>query len=127
MSLIEASGLDRSRWEAFIARIERRTARRVLIGAHANRLAELQASLSGAGYSVIGATDPGALVQLANAEARAVDAAVIDAIWLRDGAWASWVEGVFSARNVPCLTANGDALGARSALDRLLDVVERKS
>ena len=112
---------DRARWHAFIGRIERRTEKRVLVGATQARLAELQSALAGAGYAVIGGTDPGALVQLANADTRPVDAALIDGTWLGAGS-ASWVENLFSARAVPCVTVNGDVRKARTAVDRLLKV-----
>src|SRR5678809_693046 len=93
---------SRMRWLGFLARIERRAEKRVLIGASPERLAELQAGLAGCGYAVTGGADPGALVQLANADTRPVDAALIDAGWLQNGAAASWVENLFSARAVPC-------------------------
>jgi hypothetical protein len=72
---------------------------------------------------VTGGTDPGALVQLASAETRPVDAALIDAGWLVPGATVAWVASLFSARNVPCLTMDGDSRRARSAMDKLLSVV----
>ena len=102
---------------AFLARIEKRAEQRVLIGASPARLAELQPR-SRRGYAVTGGTDPGALVQLASAEARPVDAALIDAGWLTtaDSAGSSPVLG----RNVPCITLHGDAKPARAAIDKLL-------
>ena len=121
-SIVDMTAYDRERWQAFIARVERRAEKRVLIGASPARLGELQAALAGAGYAVTGGTDPGALVQLANADARPVDAALIDSNWLGGGASASWVENLFSARDVPCVTVNGDVRRARSAVDRLLQV-----
>ncbi len=121
-SIVDMTSYDRERWQAFIARVERRAEKRVLIGASPARLAELQAALAGAGYAVMGGTDPGALVQLANADSRPVDAALIDSSWLGVGASASWVESLFSARDVPCVTVNGDVRRARSAIDRLLQV-----
>ena len=123
LSIIDMSEADRSRWDAFIARIERRADKRVLIGASPARLAELQAALAAAGYAVMGGTDPGALVQLANSDTRPVDAALIDAGWLQNGASASWVESLFSARDVPCVTVHGDVRRARTTVDRLLEVV----
>lgn len=123
IGIVDMSDADRMRWLAFIARIERRAEKRVLIGASPARLGELQAALAGCGYVVTGGTDPGALVQLANAGARPADAALIDAGWLQNGASASWVENLFSARNVPCVTLHGDARRARMAVDRLLEVV----
>ena len=89
----------------------------------AARLAELQAGLAGCGYAVVGGTDPGALVQLANADARPGDAVLIDAGWLQNGASATLVESLFAARNVPCVTMHGEARRARQAIDRLLEVV----
>jgi hypothetical protein len=62
-------------------------------------------------------------VQLANSDARPVDAALIDAGWLQNGASASWVESLFSARDVPCVTVHGDPRRARSSVDKLLEVV----
>ena len=52
----------------------------------------------------VGGTDPGALVQLANADARPADAVLIDAGWLQNEAATTLVESLFSARNVPCVT-----------------------
>ena len=121
--VVSMSESDRMRWSAFLARIERRADKRVLIGADAARLAELQAHLAGLGYAVTGGTDPGALVQLANADDRPADAVLIDAGWLQNEASATLVENVFNARNVPCVTMHGEARRARQAIDRLLEVV----
>jgi hypothetical protein len=122
LNITEMGDADRVRWLAFLARIEKRADRRILIGASPSRLAELQGCLAAAGYAVTGGTDPGALVQLASAEARPVDAALIDAGWLAPNVSGEWVESLFSARNVPCLTLHGDAKRARSAIDKLLSV-----
>lgn len=122
LQITEMGEADRARWTAFLARIEKRADRRILIGASPARLAELQGCLAAAGYAVTGGTDPGALVQLASAEARPVDAALIDAGWLAPNMSGEWVESLFSARNVPCLTMHGDAKRARSAIDKLLAV-----
>lgn len=122
LQVTEMGDADRARWRSFLARIEKRADRRILIGASPARLAELQGCLAAAGYAVTGGTDPGALVQLASAEARPVDAALIDAGWLAPNVTGEWVESLFSARNVPCLTMHGDAKRARSAVDKLLAV-----
>jgi hypothetical protein len=121
LRLVDMGDADHERWRNFLVRVERRSERRVLVGASPVRLAELQAGLAAAGYAVSGGTDPGALVQLAGAD-RPVDAAVIDAGWLGDGASANWVETLFSARGVPCVTLHGDARRARSAIDKLLTI-----
>ena len=123
LSIIEMAEPDRARWGAFLARIEKRAAKRVLIGASPIRLAELQGGLAAAGYAVTGGTDPGAIAQLANGDAHPVDAALVDAAWVADGPSPSWIESLFSARNVPCVTIHGDARRARVAIDRLLAVV----
>ena len=111
------------RWLGFLARIERRADKRVLIGAEPSRLAELQAALASLGYAVGAAGDPGALVQLANSDSRAADAVLIDAGWLQNEASAAMMENLFSARNVPCVTMQGEVRRARMAIDKLLEVV----
>ena len=116
------SEADRARWLAFLARIEYRAEKRVLIGAAPARLAELQASLAAAGYAVTGGTDPGALVQLASSGLRPVDAALIDAKWLTAGMSEAWVESLFASRRVPCVTLHGDVRQARAAIDKMLAV-----
>ncbi|MFT3693944.1 MAG: PilZ domain-containing protein [Kofleriaceae bacterium] len=122
LSIVDMSQDDRVRWESFITRIESRADKRVLIGATPSRLGELQQALAAAGYAVMGGTDPGALVQLANADARPVDAVVIDKTWLGDTSSSSWVEALFTSREVPCITLDGDARRARAHVDKLLAV-----
>jgi hypothetical protein len=123
LGIVDMSEADRMRWMAFLARVERRAEKRVLVGASPQRLAELQTGLASCGYSVLGGSDPGALVQLARADDRPADAALLDAGWLSNAASSSWVESLFSARNVPFVTLQGDARRARQAIDRLLEVV----
>jgi hypothetical protein len=123
LSILDMNEADRMRWLGFLARIERRAEKRVLIGAEPSRLAELQAGLAGCGYAVVGGTDPGTLVQLASGDMRPADAVLIDAGWLQNEASATLVESLFSARNVPCVTMNGEVRRARQAIDRLLEVV----
>jgi hypothetical protein len=123
LSILEMQETDRMRWVAFLARVERRTDKRVLIGASPSRLLELQAALEACGYAVTGGTDPGALVQLARASERPFDVVLLDAGWLPSNASASWVESLFSARDVPCVTLQGDTRRARMTIDRILEVV----
>jgi len=127
LSVVDMGTGDEQRWRQFISRIERRAEKRVLVGATPQRLDELQAVLSGAGYAVMGGTDPGTLVQLASSDARPVDAALIDESWLDNGASTSWVESLFSARNVPCATLRGDTRRARAQLDELLAIAGPKN
>ncbi len=127
LSVVEMSAADELRWHAFIARIERRAAKRVLVGASPQRLGELQSVLAAAGYAVMGGTDPGVLVQLASSDARPVDAALIDASWLDTGTAAAWIESLFSVRNVPCITVHGDSRRARGQVDQVLAVAGPKN
>ena len=122
LEVVEMGDTDRKRWLGFVTRVEKRADKRVLIGASPVRLAELQATLSAAGYVVNGGTDPGALVQLARSEGRPVDAALIDANFSEAATAASWLESLFTARDVPCLTLHGDPRGVRQAVDKLLGV-----
>lgn len=123
LAIMSMSEADRMRWLGFLARIERRTDKRVLIGAEPGKLAELQAALASLGYAVGAAGDPRTLIQLAKSEARAADAVLIDARWLQNEASATLVEHVFASRNVPCVTMQGEVRRARQAIDRILDVV----
>jgi hypothetical protein len=120
--IVSMGEADRMRWLGFLARIERRADKRVLIGADPARLAELQAGLASLGYAVSGGTDPGALLALARSDARPADAVLIDAGWLQSETSAS-LESLFSQHNVPCLTMQGEVRRARQAIDQLLEVV----
>jgi hypothetical protein len=117
------SEADRMRWLGFLARIERRADKRVLIGADPARLAELQVALASLGYSVSGGTDPGALVALASTDGRPADAVLIDSGWLQNEASASLVENLFQQQNVPCVTMQGEVRRTRETIDKLLEVV----
>jgi hypothetical protein len=121
LAIQEMTDTDLERWQLFLARVQRRGERRILVGASPGRLSELTAGLSGAGYVVVGGTDAGALVQLSDGEGRPPDVAVIDAS-LFEGAEPNWLETLFSARRVPCVTLRGEASRARAVVDRLLAV-----
>ena len=122
LEIVEMADGDWDRWASFVARIEQRAAKHVLIGASPGRLLELQAGLTAAGYVVTGATAPAALAALASQE-REVDACLIDAEWLPPSASAGWAEQLFPAREVPCVTLRGDLRRARAALDQALSIV----
>lgn len=122
LALLEMSDVDRARWQLFVSRVERRTEKRVLVGAPPTRLAELQASLAACGYAVTGGTDPGAIVQLASRDPHPADAVLIDATWAATEGTSAALESVFAAKHLPFVTLHGDARTARSALDRLLAV-----
>jgi hypothetical protein len=121
LQITEISPSERARWEQFVARVAKRTEKRVLVGAAPERLAELKTALAALGYAVTGGTDPGALVQLAGSD-RPVDAVLLDPGWLSPGTSGRWIESLFSARNVPCVT-EGDPRRSRLAIDRVLTVV----
>jgi hypothetical protein len=123
LRIVDMAHGDLERWTSFLARVERRSERRVLIGAAAGRLRELQSGLAAAGYAVAGATDPDALVQLASRDERAVDACLIDAAWLPPGPCTTWSQALFPTRTVPCIAMRGDARRAREAIDQVLSIV----
>jgi len=115
------SAEDKQRWEGFLERVQRRTERRLLVGATAARLDEIVQGLTSAGYSVTTGSDAGTLVRLAEAEAQPPDAAIIDVSLSIQGP-GQWLEHVFAARNVPCVTVRGDAKRTRMVVDQLLGV-----
>jgi hypothetical protein len=123
LMILEMVEPERERWSGFLSRVAKRASKRVLIAASSARLAELETGLVAGGYATTGGTEPGAIAQLVSAEARPVDAALIDAAWLVSEGSTLWVESVFKARNVPYVTVHGDAKRARMAIDRLLAVV----
>src|ERR1044071_145669 len=104
--ILEMNEFERDRWSGFLSRV-----------------AELETGLVAGGYATTGGTEPGAIAQLVSAEARPVDAALIDAAWLVTEGSTLWVQSVFTSRNVPYVTVHGDAKRARTAIDRLLAVV----
>jgi hypothetical protein len=122
LSILEMGEVDLGRWTSFLNRVQRRSEKRILLGATPARLAELTAMLTSAGYAVMGGTDPGTLVQLSDAETLPPDVAVIDSTLLEGSEPSHWLETLFSARKVPCVTLRGDARRARTIVDRLLAV-----
>lgn len=121
LHIVDMNDSDLGRWMAFLARIEKRAEKRVLIGATPGRLVELQTALAAIGYAVSGGTDPGALVQLAGA-ARPVDAVLLDGDWLAPGTSTSLIESLFTAKQVPCVTLHGEPRRGRLAIDKLLAI-----
>lgn len=119
--IVAMSDRNARHWAEFLSRIQRRTERRLLVGAAATRLDEIVGGLTAAGYSVTAGSDPGTLVRLAEAEARPPDAAIIDVSISVQGP-GQWLEHVFAARNVPCVTVRGDAKRTRLVVDQLLGV-----
>lgn len=113
---------DRQRWDAFLGRVRRRTEKKVLIGAGPGRVEELAAGLVGAGYTVTSGSDLGLLMRVAELDPCPPDLAVIDADFDRTSAPAGWIEQVFAARRVQCVTIAGDVRRARTTVDKLLDV-----
>jgi hypothetical protein len=123
LSILEMTELERERWSGFLSRVSKRATKRVLIAASAARLTELETGLVAGGYATTGGSEPSVIAQLVSAEARPVDAALIDATWLVTEGSTLWVESVFAARHVPYVTVHGDARRARMAIDRLLGVM----
>jgi hypothetical protein len=122
LSIVKMAKADHERWSAFVLRIARRSARRILIGAAPARLAELQRGLEAAGYVVTGSSVPSTFVRHACAAAHPVDAALIDASWLATAS-STRIEPLVLARGLPSVTVHGDAKRARIAVDQLLALV----
>lgn len=123
LRIVELSSRDDQNYKRFLGRIRRRTEKRVVVGARADRLDELVDGLQSVGYSVTGGSDPGVLVRLADFEPRPPDAAVIDASLSPRGLRGDWLQQVFTTRHVPCVTTDGDtAERTRAVVDRLLRV-----
>jgi hypothetical protein len=122
LEIAELSELDRSPWQRFVERARRRSARRILVGAPAQRFDEIAGGLIAAGYAVIGAIDLVSMLQLAEAERRPADAAVVDAQWCQQSMSVGWVEARLAASGVRCLTLHGDGRRACAEVDRLLGI-----
>jgi hypothetical protein len=121
LEIVDMSEGDRVRWSRFLARVERRSGKTVLVGAAPRRLEAIARTLSDAGYAVTSSADAGALVRLADGPSLP-DVAVIDESLLEQGVSAAWLEQMFTQRQVPCITVRGDATRARLVVDRLLAV-----
>lgn len=121
LAIVDLSEGDGVRWSRFLVRVERRATRTVLVGASMPRLEAITRALADAGYAVAPCTDPGSLIRLADTGALP-DAAVIDASMLDQGVEAGWLEQMFTARQVPCITVRGEAQRTRLVVDRLLAV-----
>lgn len=123
LAILEIASGGRELWSAFLSRVARRSAKRVFVAASATRLGELESGLVAGGYATTSGSEPSAIAQLVSAEARPMDAALIDATWLVTEGSTLWVESVFTSRKIPYVTVHGDARRARMAIDRLLSVV----
>jgi hypothetical protein len=123
LRIVDMADADRERWAGFLARVERRAERRVLIGASTGRLCELQGGLAAAGYVVACASDPEALMRFASRDEYPADACLIDAGWQPPGSTGTWSEALFPTRNVPCVAMRGDVRRAREAIDQVLSIV----
>jgi len=120
--ITEMNDSDRAAWLQFLARVRRRTEKRILLGAAPGRVEELAAGLNAAGYTVTSGSDLGLLMRVAELDPCPPDIAVIDADFDHAAAPSGWIEQVFAARQVQCVTIRGDVRRARSMVDRLLHV-----
>ena len=114
---------DQQRYGGFVERVKRRVGRRLVVGAGAARADDLVAGLTAAGYTVSGTSDPSVLLQAAECDARAPDAALIDTSLRLDGPTAQRLQEVLAHREVPWVTISGDGADrVRAVVDGLLAV-----
>ncbi len=122
LQIVDMAGEHRGAWSAFLGRVRRRSEKRILVGAAPERLGELVSGLGAAGYAVTAGSDPGVLMRLAELDPNPPDAAVIDGELEQATAPSGWLEQVFAARQVHCITVHGDVSQARALVDRALFV-----
>lgn len=120
LQILDMDGEHRGAWSAFLARVRRRSEKRILVGAAPERLGELVSGLGAAGYAVTAGSDPGVLMRLAELDPNPPDAAVIDGRLANAAAPSGWLEQVFTARQVQCITLHGDVSHVRALVDRAL-------
>ncbi|MCA9677690.1 MAG: PilZ domain-containing protein, partial [Myxococcales bacterium] len=120
MQIVAMDGVHRAAWDQFLGRVRRRSEKRILVGATPERLDSLVTGLGSAGYAVTAGSDPGVLMRLAELDPNPPDAAVIDVELEQRHAASGWLEQVFAARQVQCLTVQGDVIKARAMVDELL-------
>jgi len=113
---------DADRYRAFLERVKSRCQRRVVVAAAPLRAQGLTKALAAAGYAVTSSTDPNALAELADREARPPDIAVIDES-LAGAMEGEMLRAMFRRRNVPCLATTEEASDrTRRQVDRMLSV-----
>ncbi len=120
LKIVTMDSAHRGAWDAFLGRVQRRSEKRILVGASPERLGELTAGLGAAGYAVTAGSDPGMLMRLAELDPNPPDAAVIDSDLERATAPSGWIEQVFASRQVQCITVHGDVSQARALVDKAL-------
>lgn len=115
---------DAERYREFLARVERRSVRRVVVAASPSRAQGLAAALAAAGYAVTSSTSTVALAELAGREPRAPDLAVIDDSLGRAAGNDTTLMQLLRSRNVPCVTTRRSERSdsARRVVDRMLAV-----
>ena len=107
----------------FVERVRRRTRRKVLVGASAERADELVAGLASAGYEVTGTSDVNALLQHAECDPRPPDATIIDSSMGLSTEISDKLYSLMSAKAVPLVNIGGEAPErARAVIDNLLQV-----
>jgi hypothetical protein len=124
IAITEIGDSERARLEGFLARVEKRIARRVLVVADADRAQELASSLTAVGYAASSYSDPDSVDQLLSTDPHPPDVAVLDQTQT-DIRRARWIRRLFERRGVPCISARDlSAEDARQSVDRVL-LIER--
>jgi hypothetical protein len=122
LEIVDMSDAHRVQWQRFLTQVERRSAHTVLVGAAPTRLEPITHALADAGYAVSSSADPGTLIRLTDGGAMP-DLAVIDDSLLDLGVTGPWLEQMFTARSIRCITIHGEPARARLLVDQLLSIL----
>lgn len=121
--ILDFTGNDGPRYEAFLERVRHRTEKRLMVGARGVRSQDLSRGLSAAGYTVRASGDMRALIDRLESEPYPPDAALIHAPLFDRDPDAQTLRRALHARQVPCVTVGDEsAQRARTVVDHLLGI-----
>ncbi len=121
VSIVDIDGSARRRYTNFVTRVQRRSQRRVFVGAGDERVRELMNGLASVGYEVTGACEPSVLNDSNQLGGATVDIAVIDASL--GNQTMNEFRRIFLERNVQCVSVHGDSAPiTRASIDRFLAI-----
>ena len=121
--ILDFTGNDGPRYEAFLDRVRHRTEKRLMVGARGVRAQDLSRGLGAAGYTVRASGDMRALIDRLESEPHPPDAALVHAPLFDRDPDAQTLRRALHARQVPCVTVGDEsAQRARTVVDHLLGI-----